>query len=384
MLVLREHESCARGTLGFRSLVGLTLHSLAAAGRWGVPRTCPQRIASSTSYSSPATVGLFKRFSRAAAGFSTGDPLPAKEVLGCTRAGNKNPRFPGILQARGVRKLGHPSQGALSWRLGSVGDSRPPEVAFALVACLLGRSASVRAGGTPLSVAEVKGVGDFGVATRTVDLAPPDAAAARTTGGPAVAYGAESFSPPSRVDGVLGQPAHAAAVAPAAGCAALDVSAPATGSADDRGRRAGPRPTPRTRQPGLELSAHSRRATRAWSRGLGELGACDPDTPRVAAGARTRRRQLAAVPAPAGDNDAGLRLPHRRDDLAHPHLRPLLRLARASTDRVHRKHEKPGRPLDRAAGPEPVDAARRPWAVLPLPPSRPRQQIQRRLQRDLP
>jgi putative transposase len=81
----------------------------------------------------------------------------------------------------------------LSWRLSSVGDSRLLEVAFALVACLLGRSASVRAGGARLSVAEVEGVGDLGFAARTVDLAPPDAAAAPATGGPAVAYGAEPF-----------------------------------------------------------------------------------------------------------------------------------------------------------------------------------------------
>jgi putative transposase len=53
------------------------------------------------------------------------------------------------------------------------------------------------------------------------------------------------------------------------------------------------------------LPPDRRRAPRARSRGLGELGACDPDPPRAASGARTRRRQLATVPASAGGNDAG-------------------------------------------------------------------------------
>ena len=44
----------------------------------------------------------------------------------------------------------------LSARPGSVGDSRPLEVARAVVTCVRGRSPSVRAGSAPLSVAGSK------------------------------------------------------------------------------------------------------------------------------------------------------------------------------------------------------------------------------------
>jgi hypothetical protein len=61
----------------------------------------------------------------------------------------------------------------LSWGTGSAGAARPLEAARAVVACVRGRSPSIRAGAAPLSAAGVEGVGDPGASARTVDLAPP-------------------------------------------------------------------------------------------------------------------------------------------------------------------------------------------------------------------
>jgi hypothetical protein len=116
-----------------------------------------------------------------------------------------------------VRKLGHPCRGDAELAAGSVGDSRPLEVACAVVACVRCRSPSVRAGAAPLSVDGVERVGDPGAAARALDSAPPDATTADARPGPAVAGGAESRSPSTRVDGLLGQSAHAAALAGTSG-----------------------------------------------------------------------------------------------------------------------------------------------------------------------
>jgi transposase len=118
-------------------------------------------------------------------------------------------RAPGVLGMAWGSKLGHPCRGGAELAAGSVGDSRLLEVARAVVACVRGRSPSVRAGGAPLSVAGVEGVGDPGAAGRTLDLAPPAAASAAARRGPAVAGGANSRSPSARVGGLLGQSAHA-------------------------------------------------------------------------------------------------------------------------------------------------------------------------------
>src|SRR6266446_1594064 len=68
--------------------------------------------------------------------------------------------------------------------LGSVGNSRALEVARAVVADVPGRSASVRVGSARLSVVGIDGVGNPRAASRTVDLAPPDAATAAARSGP--------------------------------------------------------------------------------------------------------------------------------------------------------------------------------------------------------
>ncbi len=125
------------------------------------------------------------------------------------------PRVPNLLYPVGFENSVTSVEAVLSWRPGSVGDSRPLEVTRAVVACVRGRSPSVRAGGAPLSVARVEGPGDPRAAARTLDLAPPDAATAAARRGPAIAHGAKSRSPSTRVDGLLGQSAHAAALAPA-------------------------------------------------------------------------------------------------------------------------------------------------------------------------
>src|SRR4029453_11948758 len=110
-------------------------------------------------------------------------------------------RAPGVLGMAWGSKLGHPCRGGAELAAGSVGDSRLLEVARAVVACVRGRSPSVRAGGAPLSVAGVEGVGDPGAAARPLDLAPPAAASAAARRGPAVAGGATSRSSPARAGG---------------------------------------------------------------------------------------------------------------------------------------------------------------------------------------
>src|SRR5438105_7270792 len=70
----------------------------------------------------------------------------------------------------------------------------------------------------------------------------------------------------------------------AAGGGPLDVSAPATGAASDRSRRARARHTPRAREPDLGLPAHRWRAARARGLGRSEFNACHPD-PSPLAGA---------------------------------------------------------------------------------------------------
>ena len=163
-----------------------------------------------------------------------------------------------------------------------------------MVACVLGRSPSVRADRRLLPVVAVEGAGDPRATARALDPAPARAAAAAARDGPAVLGCAESGAAASGLVGFLGQSANAASLAPAAGGAPLDMPASPVGTSTCRSRSRGSRRPPRAGEPGLGLPADCRRATRPRNRCLSEFGTFDPDPASAATRARTRGAELAS------------------------------------------------------------------------------------------
>jgi len=84
-------------------------------------------------------------------------------------------------------------------------------------------------------------------------------------------------------------PGDAAASAPSAGQAALDLPAPAVEAAAARSSHPGAGCSTRTREPGLRLPPDRRRTAKPRYRRVGDLGADDPRPARTAAGAAARR-----------------------------------------------------------------------------------------------
>jgi hypothetical protein len=168
------------------------------------------------------------------------------------------------------------------------------EVARVVVACVLGRSPSVRVDDALLPVAEVERARDPRVAARALDPASARAAAAAARAGQAVLGCVESGAAASGLVGFLGQSANAASLAPAAGGAPLGIPASPARTSTCRSRRRGSRRPPRAGEPGLGLPADCRRAARPRNRCLSEFGPFDPDPASAATRARTRRAELAA------------------------------------------------------------------------------------------
>ena len=141
----------------------------------------------------------------------------------------------------------------------------------------------------------------------------------------------------------------AAALAPAAGRAPLDVRRSQRPAAD---RRRDPRAgaSPRAREPALGLPADRRRAERARRHRLRHDGAEDPAPGRARPCRRASRALLARVPARAGAEHARGRLLHRRDDLAAAAVRALLHRARQPPRPPRRLHRQPDRRLGHPAG----------------------------------
>ena len=126
---------------------------------------------------------------------------------------------------------------------------------------------------------------------------------------------------------VSGHADDAAALAPTAGRAPLDVRRSARPAAD---RRRDPRvgASPRARESALGLPADRRRAERPRHRGLRHDREEDPAPGGARPGRLARRALLARVPTGTGAEHARGRLLHRRDDRAAAAVRALLHRAR--------------------------------------------------------
>jgi putative transposase len=101
-----------------------------------------------------------------------------------------------------------------------------------------------------------------------------------------------------RIGESLGASGDAASLAPPAGRAALDLSAPGPGTAAVRSSPAGACSPARTRKPRLGLPADRRRTAKPRRLCLGDLGADDPPPSRSTAGAAARRAVMAELSAP--------------------------------------------------------------------------------------
>ena len=162
-------------------------------------------------------------------------------------------------------------------------------------------------------------------------------------------FAALSRGPANRLGEPCGQAGHAAALAPPARRAPLDVRPserrPATARAfatrDDRASR--------PREPALGIQAGRRRAQGRRRRRLGDVGAQGAARSGSPAGTRANPLLMARLPASAGGELARLRLPHRRDCVLAADLRPLLHLAGDATARVRRLQLESRRSLGRPA-----------------------------------
>jgi hypothetical protein len=110
---------------------------------------------------------------------------------------------------------------------------------------------------------------------------------------------------------------------------------------------------PGQREPSLGLPAHQRRTTAPRRPGVGH----DPHhhaSSRVGSCASAGGYDLAGVPAPAGHRDHGLRLLHRRHDLAAAAVGAVLHRAGHSASPPRRRDRPPRWPLGCPAGPQPA------------------------------
>src|SRR6266511_1893298 len=235
-------------------------------------------------------------------------------------------------------------------------------------------------GRAAVQIGASEGTRDPVAATRAGDPAPAATAGTGSTRGSGNSGGARRGATAEGLVKFVGASRDGSALAPAAGQAALDVSAQtAAGAAAARSSGTGARRSTRTREPILGLPADRRRTARPRHLDFGDLGADDPHPPRSAAGAAARRALLAQLPPPTRCDDARLRFLHRRDRLAETNLRALIPLARAPPDRVRRLHPQPDRRLDSPTGAQPADDARRSAATAALADPRSRRQVRRRL-----
>jgi hypothetical protein len=113
-----------------------------------------------------------------------------------------------------------------------------------------------------------------------------------------------------RLGETVGASGDAASLAPPAGQAALDLSAPTSGAAAVRSSRRGACSSTATREPGLGLPTDRRRTAKPWHLRIGDLGADDPHPSRSATRAAARRALLAKLPPPTRSDDARLRFLH--------------------------------------------------------------------------
>src|SRR5450755_1177259 len=178
-------------------------------------------------------------------------------------------------------------------------------------------------------------------------------------------------APEAAADEPPGHAGHAAALAPASGPLAVDLSPPrrpAAGRCQGRGadRADG------SGEPGLGIQADPRRTARPRVPGRDIDGAPGAEAAADAARTAAQPDYLAAVPAHAGRHDAGVRFLHRR---LRRYLAARLRVLR---DRGGHppcpcpgRDRAPGRGVDGAAGTEPADGPGRPGRPVPVPGPRP-------------
>jgi hypothetical protein len=112
-----------------------------------------------------------------------------------------------------------------SSRVVSLGPVVESEVVRGLVVCLSRDPELVRASAASRAVGSVEGAGDLGVAPRAHGLAEAHRPSADRSARPRVACRLEPGAATPDVGGILGAAGDAAALAPGAGGAALDVSA---------------------------------------------------------------------------------------------------------------------------------------------------------------
>jgi hypothetical protein len=113
-------------------------------------------------------------------------------------------------------------------------------------------------------------------AARAGDPAPAAAASVLSTSGSGDPGRARAGAAAERLGWSVGASGDAVALAPAAGQAALDISAPTSGTPTARSSGSGARCSARTREPELGLQTGCRRTARSWHLRLGDLGANDP------------------------------------------------------------------------------------------------------------
>jgi hypothetical protein len=134
-----------------------------------------------------------------------------------------------------------------------------------------------------------KGPRDPRAPARAGDPAPAAAAGAVSTSRSGASRCVRAGAAAERLGETVCASGDAASLAPPAGQAALDLSAPTSGAAAVRSSRTGACSSTGTREPGLGLPTDPRRTAEPRHLCLGDLGADDPSPPRAAAGAAARR-----------------------------------------------------------------------------------------------
>ena len=176
----------------------------------------------------------------------------------------------------------------------------------------------------------------------------------------------------------------AAALAPAADCPRLDLPA-----SPDRPTTAGQGPAtadhpPAQRESSLGLPAHQGRTTAPRHPGVGHHDPHHHASSRVGSCASAGGYDLAVVPAPVGHRDHGLRLLHRRHDLAAAVVCAVLHRAGHSTSSGGRGDRPPRWRLGCPAGSQPAADARESRTAAAVSDPRPGYEVHPSLRRRLP
>jgi hypothetical protein len=171
---------------------------------------------------------------------------------------------------------------------------------------LSGALPSGSAGRAALQIGALEGGRDLGAPTRADDPASAAAASAASARGSGDLGGVRAGAAEGRLGGSVGTSGDAFALAPPAGQAALDLSAPAAGAASARSPRPDACSPARTGEPGLGLT----RRIVGELQGLGiSVSGTSVRTILLPMGCRPRRSSrvfMARLSSPTGGDDIGL------------------------------------------------------------------------------